>query len=410
MISSPAREYDEQVTRAASDLLWTLAASPIVMEVLTMWSDSAGRRHQLGAPDDGSCTIGRVTIEVGGDIDIATAPRFAKLLNDVAGAGPAEIALDLADLAFMDASGLTAMASAAQRLPATSSMTLRSPSALVERLPTITGLQELITVDRSPGAEILAAEQQSGDHSSTVPSSPSRLISDLRLAAAIPASDDVIDAALSTVVELAAFILERADGVSVTLRRRGTLATVAASNPVVAQMDADQYETGEGPCLAAASEGHWFHIDALASEPRWPEFVKRARAEGINSVLSTPLIVESQPVGALNIYSNVEHSFERSDQERAAWFASRSSAIVAHAQTVDVDAAVHEQLQGALASREAISRAEGFLMGQRSISREAASVELRRSARRAASPIHEYALRITASGSPRSTQFSEDSP
>ncbi len=43
-----------------------------------MWSDSAGRRHQLDAPDHGSFTIGRVAIEVGGDIDIATAPRFAK--------------------------------------------------------------------------------------------------------------------------------------------------------------------------------------------------------------------------------------------------------------------------------------------------------------------------------------------
>ena len=380
------------------------------MEVLTMWSDSAGRRHQLDAPDDGSFTIGRVAIEVSGDIDIATAPRFAKLLDDVAGAGPTEIALDLADLAFMDASGLTAMAGAAQRLPTTSSMTLRSPSALVERLLTITGLQALIKVDRSNREATLAAEQQTGDHSTTVSSSPSRLISDLRLAAAIPASDDVIDAALRTVVELAAFILERADGVSVTLSRRGVLTTVAASNPVVAQMDADQYETGEGPCLAAASEGHWFHIDALASEQRWPEFVKRARAEGINSVLSTPLIVESQPVGALNIYSNTEHSFGPSEQERAAWFASRSSAIVADAQTVNADATAHEQLQGALNSREAISRAEGFLMGRRSISRAAASAELRHSARRAEIPVHEYALTVVPPAPPRAAPLGHGSP
>ncbi len=375
-----------------------------------MWSDHSGRKHRLLTPDDGSFRIGRVVIEVGGDIDIATAPRFGKLLDDVAGAGPTELALDLADLAFMDASGLTAMASAAQRLPATSAMTLRSPSALVERLLTITGLQGLIHVDRSNREATLAAEQQAGDHSTTVSSAPSGLISDLRLAASLPATDDVIDASLRTVVELAALILERADGVSVTLRRQGKLATVAASNPAVAQMDADQYETGEGPCLAAATEGHWFHIDALASEPRWPEFVKRAKAEGINSVLSTPLIVESQPVGALNIYSNTEHSFGPSDQERAAWFAGRSSAIVADARKVDADATVHEQLQGALDSREAITRAEGFLMGQRSISRDAASVELRRSARRAVIPVHEYALMVTPSGSSRAARLGENSP
>ncbi|MEO6468875.1 MAG: anti-sigma factor antagonist [Acidimicrobiia bacterium] len=391
------------------DLLQTPAASPIVMEVLTVWSDNSGRRRQLDAPVDGSFTIGCVAIEVGGDIDIATAPRFAKLLDDVAGVGPTEIALDLADLAFMDASGLTAMASAAQRLPATSSLTLRSPSALVERLLTITGLQGFINVDRSPREATLAAEQQAGDHSTTVSSSPSRLISDLRRAVAMPANDAAIDAALRTVVEFAAFMLERADGVSVTLRRRGTLTTVAASNPAVAQMDADQYETGEGPCLAAASEGHWFHIDELASEQRWPEFVRRAKAEGINSILSTPLIVESQPVGALNIYSTTEHSFGPSEQQRAAWFAERSSAIVAVTRTVDADATVHEQLQGALASREAISRAEGFLMGQRSISQAAASAELRRSARRAASPVHAYALSVTGSGPQRAPQLRPDS-
>ncbi len=375
-----------------------------------MWSESPGRKHQLTAPDDGSFTLGRVAIDVGGDIDIATAPRFAKLLDDVAGAGPTEIAIDLARLAFMDASGLTAMASAAQRLPATSALTLRSPTALVERLLTITGLQGLITVDRSPRQATLAPEQQAGDHSTTVASSPSRLISDLRRAVAMPANDDAIDAALRTVVEFAAFILERADGVSVTLRRRGTLATVAASNPAVAQMDADQYETGEGPCLAAASEGHWFHIDEISSEQRWPAFVTRAKAEGINSILSTPLMVESQPVGSLNIYSVSEHSFGLSEQKRAAWFAERSSAIVADTPTVDTDATVHEHLQSALNSREAISRAEGFLMGQRSMSQAEASAELRRSARRAEKPVHEYALMVTASGPPSAPQFSEDSP
>ena len=69
--------------------------------------------------------------------------------------------------------------------------------------------------------------------------------------------------------------------VAIKVDRSTREATVAASNPVVAQMDADQYETGEGPCLAAASEGHRFHIDALAKEQRWTEFVKRARAGSI---------------------------------------------------------------------------------------------------------------------------------
>lgn len=374
-----------------------------------MWSDSPRRSDQPDAPDDGPFTVGRIVIEVAGDIDIATAPRFTKLLYDVAGAAPTEIVLDLSELDFMDASGLNAMAGAALRLPPTSLLTLRSPSALVERLLTITGLQELIHVE-SHRAATLAAEQQAGDRSTTVPNAPPRLISDLRVAATMPANDEVIDAALRLVVELAAFAIEGADGVSVTLRRRGTLTTVAASNSAVAQMDTDQYETGEGPCLAATREGHWFHIDALEQEHRWPEFVKRAAAEGINSVLSTPLMVAARPVGSLNIYSNVEHSFGPSEQERASWFAARSSAIVADAQTSPADETVHAQLQEALNSRETISRAEGVLMGQRSITQDAASADLRRSARRDAVPMHEYARTVTSSEPSRAVRLGQDSP
>lgn len=375
-----------------------------------MWSDSPGRSDQLDAPDDGPFTVGRIVIDVSGDIDIATAPRFTKLLYDVAGAGPTEIVLDLTELDFMDASGLNAMAGAARRLRPSSLLTLRSPSALVERLLTITGLQDVIHVERPHRGTMPAAEQHAGDRSSTVPSAPPWLISDLRVAATMPANDEVIDAALRLVVELAAFTVDGADGVSVTLRRRGTLTTVAASNSTVAQMDADQYETGEGPCLAATRDGHWFHIDALEQERRWPEFVKRAAAEGINSVLSTPLMVAARPVGALNIYSKVEHSFGPSEQERAAWFASRSSTIVTDTQTGDADETVHAQLTEALKSRETISRAEGVLMGQRAITRDAAAAELRRAARRADTPMHEYACTVIASEPPRTVRLGQDSP
>ena len=58
--------------------------------------------------------------------------------------------------------------------------------------------------------------------------------------------------------------MDGADGVSVTLERNGRLATVASSNDTVMRMDDHQYETGEGPCLSAAAEGHWFHIESLA--------------------------------------------------------------------------------------------------------------------------------------------------
>ncbi len=85
-----------------------------------------------------------------------------------------------------------------------------------------------------------------------------------------------IDAALRLVTLLAGATVEGADGVSVTLERNGRLSTVASTNDTVRLMDDHQYATGEGPCLAAAAQGHWFHSESLAEEDRWPAFVPRA--------------------------------------------------------------------------------------------------------------------------------------
>jgi GAF domain-containing protein len=83
--------------------------------------------------------------------------------------------------------------------------------------------------------------------------------------------------------------------------------------------------------LAAAAEGRWFHVESLAEENRWPEFIPRAIEGGIASILSTPLMVATRPVGALNIYSNAERAFRPAEQELAALFATQASGILTDA-------------------------------------------------------------------------------
>ena len=90
-----------------------------------------------------------------------------------------------------------------------------------------------------------------------------------------------VDAALRLVTALAETTVENADGVSVTLERHGRVMTVAASDDAVKEMDHHQYDTGEGPCLAAKAEGQWFYIESLAEETRWPNFVPLALEQGI---------------------------------------------------------------------------------------------------------------------------------
>lgn len=229
---------------------------------------------------------------------------------------------------------------------------------------------------------------------------PAELARDLLRMAAIPVNNDVLDAALRLVVALARVTVGGADGVSVSLRRRGELTTVAASDETVSGMDRDQYATGEGPCVSAATEGHWFHVESLDDERRWPAFIPRARQRGINNIISTPLLSQTRPVGALNIYSRVAGAFAAPDLELSSLFAARASDLLVSA-AVDVPLEeLSRQLQDALRGRDVIVQARAVLMERHRVTDAAAFTQLRRSARRTNTPVHRIAEDIMASTQP----------
>lgn len=248
-----------------------------------------------------------------------------------------------------------------------------------------------------PGASALGGEEHSGDHSSAVTGRPTDLSSDLARVGSIPASKEVIDGALRLVTALASDTVEGADGVSVSLSRHGRLTTVASSNTTVVRMDGHQYETGEGPCVAAAAEGHWFHIESLAEESRWPAFVPLAMEQGIASILSTPLMGADRPLGALNIYSNIERAFGPRQQKLAALFATQASGILADAGADVTDEELSQRITAALIARQTIARAQGVLMGRENLTAAAAVAQLHRIARVAEVPVLQQAAQIVAS-------------
>ena len=214
--------------------------------------------------------------------------------------------------------------------------------------------------------------------------------------AAIPANQDVLDAALRLVVALARVTVTGADGVSICLSRHDRLTTVAASDATVTGMDRDQYATGEGPCVAAATEGHWFHVESLDEELRWPAFIPRARERGINSILSTPLLSQTRPVGALNIYSRHPRAFAKPELEMSSMLASRASDLLVSA-AMDVSMEdLSRQLQEALKGRDVIAQARGALMQRHGITAETAYTMLRRSSRQDNTPLRRVAEEIMA--------------
>lgn len=341
-----------------------------------------------------------VVVAVSGEIDMATAQDLRCLLGALADRGHTDVVLDLVGLDFIDSVGLQVIADTSARLrSADGGLKLRGPSERTRHVLEISAVSGLVELESSdPGALSLGSEQQSGDDSKMVGAAPADSALDLSRVAAMPAGQDVVDAALELITALAQATVGGADGVSVSLTRQGRLTTVAATDDTIAQMDHDQYSTGQGPCVSAAAEGHWFHVESLAEESRWPDFVPRARAGGIASILSTPLLVDAdRPVGALNIYSHGERAFGPAEQELAALFATQASRVLAQSGADIATEEAAQRLQAALGVREVIAQAQGVVMAREGVSAVEAYATLRRHSTEADMPLRRHAREIVAS-------------
>jgi hypothetical protein len=217
---------------------------------------------------------------------------------------------------------------------------------------------------------------------------------------ALPTESDLVDATLRLVVELARSTVKGADGVSVSLRRHGRLATVAASDQTILEMDAEQYAAGEGPCVDASIEGQRFLTESLDQEQRWPDFTPKARALGIRAILSSPLVAHTRPVGALNIYSRQPQAFGSDDQSLAMRFATEVSAILTDAGVDVSDDRRSERFQASLRSREVIAQAQGIIMGREGITEDEAYTILRGHSQRTDISLRECAEAVTLSTQP----------
>jgi transcriptional regulator with GAF, ATPase, and Fis domain len=213
----------------------------------------------------------------------------------------------------------------------------------------------------------------------------------------MPVDPDVVDGALRLVVDLARVCVKGADGVSVSLQRNGVLSTVAASDSTIMAMDVNQYETGEGPCVDAFSQGHWFYAESLDTETRWPSFTPQARDLGIKAILSSPLKTAEEPVGALNIYSRTAESFDIKAQETAARFAQRASMILSDAGVGVSETQMAIRFQEALQTREVIALAKGVIMEREGVDEDVAFTDLLRLALHNGAPLRRRAEEIVLS-------------
>src|SRR3954452_12075403 len=95
---------------------------------------------------------------------------------------------------------------------------------------------------------------------------------------------------------------------------RDHIETAAATDPIVAKLDAMQMEVGEGPDVSVLEDRLSVILTDTRSETRWPTWAARVYDTGIRSLLSVRMYTDDETIGTLNAYSRVPDAFDIDDQ------------------------------------------------------------------------------------------------
>jgi GAF domain-containing protein len=207
-------------------------------------------------------------------------------------------------------------------------------------------------------------------------------------------SGESANSVLEAVTSLAQRVLPNCDAASISLVSDGRTTTPVCSHDLARDVDQSQYDTGEGPCLQAIRTGRVMRIDSVADSSLWPEFSSRATDQGVASILSLPLPVRNDVIGALNLYSTKAEGFDEVSEETATVFARQAAAVLANAVAVQRAEQLARHLTVALEHRDVIGQAKGILMATEGIGPDQAFDLLRRASQRSNRKLYDLALEM----------------
>ncbi len=147
--------------------------------------------------------------------------------------------------------------------------------------------------------------------------------------------------------------------------------TVAATDPVVAGLDAVQLEAGEGPDLELIADRHEVIIRDVREESRWPRWCEAVADAGIRSMLGSRLYTSQQVIGSLNLYDPEPGAFDEADADVAHMLARHAAVAMQHARG-------DEHLRKAVDARNLVGQAQGILMERFDLDADRAFEVLRR--------------------------------
>lgn len=232
------------------------------------------------------------------------------------------------------------------------------------------------------------------------------LASALYQMAGLVLSRESVETALQLVTTLAATTTAGTVGAGVTIVDERGRRSRAVSDEMAGRADALQYELEEGPCLTAQQTGRLVRIDDTATDPRWRRWDSAAAELGVRSVLSAPLLVAEESIGAIKVYSGQPGNYDDHDEELMRLFARQAAILLSNTQSLEEARRLSRQLTDALASRDVINQATGVLLAQGAVSQQAAFTRLSEAARRTRRPVREVAGELLAEVAARNADSS----
>jgi GAF domain-containing protein len=169
---------------------------------------------------------------------------------------------------------------------------------------------------------------------------------------------DSVEQTLARAVDLSVLTIEACEFAGAFLLEKDTVTTPVCTAPIVAEVDALQLRTGEGPCLDAIAHKLTFYSDELGADPRWPDFGPEAAARGMRSLLALPMAANGT-LGALSLYACYPQAFGVIDRRGGCSSASMASFASSAARAHADEERRAENLQAALVTRELIGQAQG---------------------------------------------------
>ena len=212
-------------------------------------------------------------------------------------------------------------------------------------------------------------------------------------------SDERIDGFLARAARLSVSLIPACDTCSVSVVTDGNkVRTRASSDELAERVDRHQYDNGDGPCLEAISTGASVRSVPFGEETRWPDFVKRAAAEGVTASYSVPLKTGERTVGALNLYS-LTRAFGDADEDLSEAFAGHAAVAVANADAYHQALDLSRHLEEALKSRDVIGQAKGIIMERERVTADQAFEMLRKVSQARNVKLREVAELVVMTGS-----------